>query len=64
MIYKDYQETHKLIAVLMADDVSLNAFGELEFIADTLTDCRNELCSRCGKYENAHEGACDKCRWR
>lgn len=30
----------------------------------TFRDCRNELCSRCGRYEKAHEGACDKCRWR
>lgn len=29
-----------------------------------LKSCRNELCSKCGRYENAHEGACDKCRWR
>ncbi len=24
----------------------------------------NELCQYCGKYKNAHEGACDGCRWR
>ena len=24
----------------------------------------NELCQLCGKYKNAHEGACDGCRWR
>ena len=24
----------------------------------------NELCQYCGKYEQAHEGACDRCRWR
>lgn len=24
----------------------------------------NELCQYCGKYERAHEGACDGCRWR
>ena len=24
----------------------------------------NELCQYCGKYKQAHEGACDGCRWR
>ena len=25
---------------------------------------KNELCHYCGKYKQAHEGACDGCRWR
>lgn len=25
---------------------------------------KNELCQCCGKYKQAHEGACDGCRWR
>lgn len=25
---------------------------------------KNELCQYCGKYKQAHEGACDKCKWR
>lgn len=29
-----------------------------------LKDCRNELCSRCGYYREAHVGACDGCRWK
>ena len=24
----------------------------------------NELCQYCGKYKQAHEGACNGCRWR
>lgn len=24
----------------------------------------NDLCQYCGKYKQAHEGACDGCRWR
>lgn len=24
---------------------------------------RNELCQYCGKYKQAHNGACDGCRW-
>lgn len=29
-----------------------------------LKNCRDELCLRCGSYENAHLGACDGCRYR
>lgn len=25
---------------------------------------RNELCLRCGEYVEAHNGACDGCKWR
>lgn len=25
---------------------------------------KNELCQYCGKYKQAHDGACDGCRWR
>lgn len=27
-------------------------------------DLINDLCQLCGKYKNAHEGACDGCRWK
>ena len=26
-------------------------------------DARNELCIKCGRYHEAHKGACDGCRW-
>ena len=26
-------------------------------------DCVNELCLRCGQYQQEHSGACDGCRW-
>ena len=26
-------------------------------------DARNELCQKCGRYRDAHKGACDGCRW-
>ena len=29
-----------------------------------LTAMRNELCYLCGKYREAHNGACDGCRWK
>ena len=29
-----------------------------------LAAMRNELCCKCGKYREAHNGACDGCRWK
>ena len=29
-----------------------------------LKNCRNELCLKCGNYHEAHNGACDDCRYR
>lgn len=25
---------------------------------------RNELCLKCGRYKESHNGACDGCRWK
>ena len=27
-------------------------------------DARNELCQKCGRYHEAHNGACNGCRWK
>ena len=29
-----------------------------------LHEVKNELCCKCGKYRDAHNGACDGCRWK
>ena len=29
-----------------------------------LAAMRNELCCKCGNYREAHNGACDGCRWK
>ena len=29
-----------------------------------LHEAKNELCLFCGKYREAHNGACDGCRWK
>ena len=29
-----------------------------------LHEAKNELCYLCGKYREAHNGACDGCRWK
>ena len=37
---------------------------ELHESKSELTAMRNELCYLCGKYREAHNGACDGCRWK
>ena len=37
---------------------------ERDELKNELADMRNELCYLCGKYREAHNGACDGCRWR
>lgn len=33
-------------------------------LEEELQAMKNELCQYCGKYKQAHNGACDGCRWR
>ena len=40
------------------------ACKERDEMKKELADMRNELCCKCGKYREAHNGACDGCRWR
>lgn len=40
------------------------AADAIEEVQKELRLCRNELCLRCGSYNQAHNGACDACRWR
>ena len=35
-----------------------------EQAANTINTLRNELCEHCGRYKEAHNGACDGCRWK
>ena len=37
---------------------------QLEQANSELAAMRNELCYLCGKYREAHNGACDGCRWK
>ena len=37
---------------------------ELHEAKSELASMRNELCYLCGKYRDAHNGACDGCRWK
>ena len=36
---------------------------ERDELKKELASMRNELCYLCGKYREAHNGACDGCRW-
>ena len=37
---------------------------ELHEAKSELNAMRNELCCKCGNYKQAHNGACDGCRWK
>ena len=42
----------------------LAAYEDTNLTPADINDLRNELCLKCGKYKDAHLGACDGCRWR
>ena len=52
--------------------VSTNVYiADVGELLDQLTEsqrrenaARNELCLKCGLYHDAHNGACDGCRWK
>ena len=40
-----------------------SACKERDELKKELDAMRNELCCKCGKYREAHNGACNGCRW-
>lgn len=40
-----------------------SACKERDELKKELAAMRNELCCKCRKYREAHNGACDGCRW-
>ena len=42
-------------------DETINQLHETK---SELAAMRNELCCKCGNYREAHNGACDGCRWK
>ena len=40
-----------------------SACKERDELKKELAAMRNELCYKCGNYREAHNGACDGCRW-
>ena len=64
---------HRLSVLLVTPDsiVCCEAADLIESLQTQLSasqqrerDARNELCLSCGKYREAHKGACDGCRWK
>ena len=55
----------RLIAeALKKDDEIGRLQGELAHVKAERDAMRNELCYKCGKYREAHNGACGGCRWK
>ena len=40
------------------------ACKERDEVRKQLHEAKNELCCKCGNYREAHNGACDGCRWK
>lgn len=45
-------------------DVAVSKTNRVLRLKEELHTIKNELCQYCGKYKQAHDGACDGCRWR
>ena len=45
-------------------DTVLRRDAQIEKLAADCKALKNELCQYCGKYKQAHNGACDGCMWR
>ena len=41
-----------------------SACKERDELEKKLAAMQNELCFKCGNYREAHNGACDGCRWK
>jgi len=53
--------TRKQYAVELAK--ALEKYEDTNLTPSDIADLRNELCLTCGRYKEAHNGACDGCRW-
>ena len=60
--YEETGLTHGDIKELL--DVAVSKTNKGLRLKEELHAMKNELCQYCGKYKQAHEGACDGCRWR
>lgn len=49
--------------ITLGDDL-MEAADRIEAQAKEIEALRNELCFKCGNYREAHNGACDGCRWK
>ena len=54
----------RLIAEALKKDEEIGQLQEeLHEAKSELNAMRNELCCKCGNYREAHNGACNECRW-
>lgn len=65
----DYHHMEQLVDGKMAENQRLRKINEklqsqLAAYQRRAQDARNELCQKCGRYRDAHKGACDGCRWK
>ena len=51
-------------SISQLDGANSSLMAANEKLAADRKDLVNELCQYCGKYKQAHEGACDGCKWR
>ena len=51
------------IAFKIRLEIERHCVDDLRALLAENTTLRNELCLRCGLYRNAHNGACNGCRW-
>ena len=45
------------------DEIKL-LLRKIAVICGTMTECKNELCKMCNKYEKKNPWGCDGCEWR
>lgn len=50
-------------SISQLDDANSSLMAANEKLAADRKELINELCQHCGKYKQAHEGACDGCKW-
>ena len=60
--YEDTELTPGDIKELL--DMAVSKTDKVLRLKEELHAMKNELCQYCGKYKQAHEGACDGCKWR
>ena len=51
-------------ATLEIYDLCIDASYAIENLQNARNTLKNELCLKCGNYKQAHNGACNGCRWK
>ena len=60
--HKQYTDLEADYMILKVENEQLKA--QLSTSQRRAQDARNELCLKCGRYHEAHNGSCDGCRWK